>query len=73
LDGIKRLTQAETNFVPKTLPYFVGDQNIKVQQVVCQEKNIILKEFTCQKKFLREFFTSTELRGFQTLNGREVG
>jgi hypothetical protein len=71
LDGIKRLTQAETNFVPKTLPYFVGDQNIKVQQLVCQEKNIILKEFACQKKnFYENFLTSPELRGFnQALNG----
>jgi hypothetical protein len=37
------VTQAKTNFVPKTLPYFVGESKIKAQLLVCQEKNIILE------------------------------
>jgi len=42
VDGRQNRTQArETNI--KTLPYFVGDLIIKAQQIVCQEKNIILQ------------------------------
>jgi hypothetical protein len=29
----------------KTLPYFVGDLIIMAQQIVCQEKNIILEKY----------------------------
>jgi hypothetical protein len=35
----------EDEHLLKTLPYFVGDTNIKAQEVVCQEKNIILEIF----------------------------
>jgi hypothetical protein len=36
------LTQAKEREL-KTLPYFVGDSIIRAQQIVCQEKNIILE------------------------------
>jgi hypothetical protein len=38
------LTQAK-KVNPKTLPHFVGAAIITAQQIVCQEKNIILENF----------------------------
>lgn len=42
LDRPQCETQAERK-ISETLPYFVGDKNIKAQQIVCQEKNAILE------------------------------
>jgi hypothetical protein len=39
---------------PKTLPYFVGDSIIRAQQIVCQEKNIILEKYFDKRD---KFFT----------------
>jgi hypothetical protein len=44
IDGCKPNSGEDRDFL-KTLPYFVGDTNIKAQEVVCQEKNIILEIF----------------------------
>ena len=44
LDGFWSTTQAKKICYP-TLPYFVGDQSIMTQWIVCQEKNIILEIF----------------------------
>jgi hypothetical protein len=43
--GFKNINSGEDKYLLKTLPYFVGDMNIKPQGVVCQEKNIILEIF----------------------------
>ena len=43
--GSKQGTQAR-NFNLKTLPHFVGAAIIMAQQIVCQEKNIILEIFS---------------------------
>jgi hypothetical protein len=60
-DGAKNLTQAKTNFVPKTLPYFVGDPIIKAQQLVCQEKNIILENISVlHRNFFHERLLAQE-------------
>jgi hypothetical protein len=39
------LTQAKKVKSQKTLPHFVGAAIITAQQIVCQEKNIILEIF----------------------------
>jgi hypothetical protein len=40
------LTQAKKVLISKTLPHFVGAAIITAQQIVCQEKNIILEIFS---------------------------
>jgi hypothetical protein len=40
---VKKRNSGEDDLYQKTLPYFVGAPNIKVQLLVCQEKNIILE------------------------------
>ncbi|MGA7386973.1 MAG: hypothetical protein WBW99_03465 [Pseudolabrys sp.] len=39
------MTQAKKVLISKTLPHFVGAAIITAQQIVCQEKNIILEIF----------------------------
>ena len=59
ISSIKTETQAREACL-KTLPYFVGDLIIKAQQIVCQEKNIILEKYFsfCAKNERR---TSTKI------------